>query len=119
MSVENSRSTALATFGLISVTAIWGSTFFLIKDLVARMPVADFLAVRFVIAAVPATGAGWLTFQLLGGVGGWPASDRLPGFLAAAVIGAVTLLVYVGFLALLRAPELQTAVRTVRRLLGR
>lgn len=52
MSAENSRSTALATFGLISVTAIWGSTFFLIKDLVARMPVADFLAVRFVIAAL-------------------------------------------------------------------
>jgi drug/metabolite transporter (DMT)-like permease len=46
------RASTLATFGLISVTAVWGSTFFLIKDLVARMPVADFLAVRFVIAAL-------------------------------------------------------------------
>ncbi len=30
----------------------WGSTFFLIKDVVARMPVPDFLAVRFAIAAL-------------------------------------------------------------------
>jgi drug/metabolite transporter (DMT)-like permease len=52
MSAADKRTAALATFGLICVTAIWGSTFFLIKDLVARMPVADFLAVRFVIAAL-------------------------------------------------------------------
>jgi len=51
MSLASSRTSTLATFGLIAVTAIWGSTFFLIKDLVARMAVADFLAVRFVIAA--------------------------------------------------------------------
>ena len=42
----------LATLGLIAMTAVWGSTFVLIKDVVGRMPVADFLAVRFVIAAV-------------------------------------------------------------------
>ena len=52
MSVSSSRTATFATVGLISVTAIWGSTFFLIKDLVARMPVADFLAVRFLIAAL-------------------------------------------------------------------
>jgi drug/metabolite transporter (DMT)-like permease len=46
------RITALATFGLLVMTAVWGSTFVLIKDVVARMPVADFLAVRFVIAAL-------------------------------------------------------------------
>jgi len=34
------------------MTAVWGSTFVLIKDVVARMPVADFLAVRFAIAAL-------------------------------------------------------------------
>jgi drug/metabolite transporter (DMT)-like permease len=34
------------------VTAVWGSTFFLIRDLVAHVPSADFLAVRFAIAAV-------------------------------------------------------------------
>ncbi len=42
----------LATLGLLALTAVWGSTFVLIKDVVARMPVADFLAVRFVIAAL-------------------------------------------------------------------
>ncbi len=44
--------TTLATFGLLAMTAVWGSTFVLIKDVVARMPVADFLAVRFAIAAL-------------------------------------------------------------------
>ncbi len=34
------------------MTACWGSTFFLIKDLLDRMPVLDFLAVRFAIASV-------------------------------------------------------------------
>jgi hypothetical protein len=29
------------------MTAVWGSTFVLIKGVVDRMPVADFLAVRF------------------------------------------------------------------------
>ena len=46
------RVAALATFGLLAMTAVWGSTFVLIKDVVARMPVADFLAVRFAIAAL-------------------------------------------------------------------
>lgn len=43
---------ALGTVGLLGVTVVWGSTFFLIKDVVGRMPVPDFLAVRFAIAAV-------------------------------------------------------------------
>ncbi|MGF6711792.1 drug/metabolite transporter (DMT)-like permease [Luteibacter sp. W1I16] len=46
------RGGGLATLGLLAVTAIWGSTFVLIKDVVGRMSVTDFLAVRFVIAAV-------------------------------------------------------------------
>jgi len=37
---------------LVGVTAAWGSTFFLIRDLVAHVPVPDFLAVRFAIAAL-------------------------------------------------------------------
>jgi drug/metabolite transporter (DMT)-like permease len=41
----------LATVLLLSVTTIWGSTFFLIRDLVAHVPPADFLGVRFAIAA--------------------------------------------------------------------
>ncbi len=40
----------VASLTLLAVTAVWGSTFSLIKDAVTRMPVADFLAVRFVVA---------------------------------------------------------------------
>ncbi|MEO6791922.1 MAG: DMT family transporter [Ornithinibacter sp.] len=42
----------LATALLVGVTAVWGSTFFLIHDLVETVPPADFLTVRFGIAAV-------------------------------------------------------------------
>jgi drug/metabolite transporter (DMT)-like permease len=45
-------TTALATIALLAVTAAWGSTFVLIKDALDRIPVADFLAVRFAIAAL-------------------------------------------------------------------
>jgi drug/metabolite transporter (DMT)-like permease len=47
-----SRVALLATLALLAITASWGSTFFLIHDLLDRMPVLDFLAVRFSIAAV-------------------------------------------------------------------
>ena len=43
---------ASPTLLLVAVTAVWGSTFFLIRDLVEHVPPADFLAVRFGIAAV-------------------------------------------------------------------
>jgi drug/metabolite transporter (DMT)-like permease len=45
-------ATLLATLALLLVTACWGSTFFLIKDLLDRVPVLDFLAVRFAVATV-------------------------------------------------------------------
>jgi drug/metabolite transporter (DMT)-like permease len=50
--VTTRRHTALATLTLLAVTATWGSTFYLIKDLLDRVPVLDFLAVRFAIASV-------------------------------------------------------------------
>jgi drug/metabolite transporter (DMT)-like permease len=43
---------AAATAALVVVTAIWGSTFIVVKDAVERMPVMDFLAWRFMLAAV-------------------------------------------------------------------
>jgi drug/metabolite transporter (DMT)-like permease len=49
---ESRRSTLLATAALLAVTACWGSTFFLIHDLLARVPTLDFLAVRFAIASI-------------------------------------------------------------------
>ncbi len=45
-------SSRLATLLLLATTAAWGSTFFLIRDIVAVVPAADFLAVRFTIAAL-------------------------------------------------------------------
>ncbi|UUZ59685.1 DMT family transporter [Nocardioides sp. B-3] len=44
------RTSLLATLALLAMTACWGSTFFLIKDLLDRVPTLDFLAVRFAIA---------------------------------------------------------------------
>lgn len=46
------RTALLATAVLLAITACWGSTFFLIHDLLDRVPAVDFLAVRFSIAAV-------------------------------------------------------------------
>lgn len=46
------RTALLATAVLLGITACWGSTFFLIHDLLDRVPAVDFLAVRFSIAAV-------------------------------------------------------------------
>jgi drug/metabolite transporter (DMT)-like permease len=46
------RTTLLATAALLAVTACWGSTFYLIHDLLERVPTLDFLAVRFAIASV-------------------------------------------------------------------
>jgi drug/metabolite transporter (DMT)-like permease len=50
--VSTRRVALLATLALLAVTACWGSTFFLIKDLLDRVPVLDFLAVRFGLATL-------------------------------------------------------------------
>ena len=46
------RTTLLAAAALLALAACWGSTFFLIKDLLDRVPTLDFLAVRFTIASL-------------------------------------------------------------------
>jgi drug/metabolite transporter (DMT)-like permease len=50
--VRERDTTLLATLALLAMTATWGSTFFMIKDLSERMSAIDFLAVRFPIATV-------------------------------------------------------------------
>ena len=40
------------TAALVGVTAIWGSTFVVVKDAVEKMPVTDFLTWRFALAAL-------------------------------------------------------------------
>ena len=72
---------------------------------------------RFVAAAVPAAGAGWATFLLLGGPYGWTTSAQLAGALGAAIVGTVVLAVYLGILAIFRTPELAPAMALARRFL--
>jgi drug/metabolite transporter (DMT)-like permease len=52
MPAARSRTELLAFLALLTMTAAWGSTFFLIKDVVTRIPVPDLLAIRFAIASV-------------------------------------------------------------------
>jgi len=57
--VSAARSRQVATLLLTAVTAIWGSTFFLIRDVVQQISPADFLAIRYTIAAVAMTAVFW------------------------------------------------------------
>lgn len=81
MTPTDRRTRLLATGLLVALTAVWGSTFFLIRDLVETVPPLDFLAVRFDLAAVlmvvlfwrPLRALGrheWLTGATLGGLYG-------------------------------------------------
>ncbi|MFC7502327.1 DMT family transporter [Nocardioides sp. CPCC 206347] len=45
------RSRRTAAIALVLVTAVWGSTFGLSKDLLERLPVADYLGSRYLVAA--------------------------------------------------------------------
>ncbi|HEX3705245.1 MAG TPA: DMT family transporter [Mycobacteriales bacterium] len=60
---------ATATVLLVAVTAVWGSTFVVVKDAVARMPVMDFLAWRFTIAALAMAAVRPRAVLLLDGTG--------------------------------------------------
>jgi len=49
---RNTRTESLGALALLALTMGWGSTFFMTKDLVERVPVVDYLGVRFAIAAL-------------------------------------------------------------------
>ena len=57
--------TRLATLLLVALTAVWGSTFFLIRDLVETVPPVDFLAVRFSLSAVIMVVVFWRPLRAL------------------------------------------------------
>lgn len=63
--MADSARTRLATLLLVALTAVWGSTFFLIRDLVQHVPAVDFLAVRFAIAAVVMVALFWRPLRAL------------------------------------------------------
>jgi drug/metabolite transporter (DMT)-like permease len=52
MSATWKSSPTIALVALVGVTAVWGYTFLVVQDAIARMPVMDFLAWRFLVASV-------------------------------------------------------------------
>ena len=83
-------TSTLAALGLLAVTAAWGSTFFLLEDVVERIPVTDFLAVRFALAAV----AVWLLAPR--SVAALTPAERRSGVVLGLVYGAAQVLQTVG-----------------------
>lgn len=86
MTASPRRLQTVATFLLVALTAVWGSTFFLIRDLVHTVPPADFLAVRFTIAAVLMVVIFWRPLRGLG------RRDVVAGIGLGALYGAAQLL---------------------------
>ena len=84
---ESRRTTLLATAALLAMTACWGSTFFLIKDLLDRVPTLDFLAVRFAIASVAAADRG-----AAGGRAGCPPRRRRRAVVLGLLYGVAQIL---------------------------
>jgi drug/metabolite transporter (DMT)-like permease len=64
-------SPRLALTALVGVTAIWGWTFVIVKDAIQLMPVMDFLAVRFSLAAVVMLVLRPTSLRRLSWRGGW------------------------------------------------
>lgn len=97
-----------------TVVATW-----LLHRKIGGLRVRSWLAAigRFAIAGIPAGLAGWGVFLLLGGPDGWTTADKLQGALGTGIIGIAVLVVYLGILALLRAPELAVAGSLLRRFL--
>lgn len=88
---------------LLAITAIWGWTFIIVKQAVARMPVMDFLAIRFTVATLlmvvlrpvslrNITGRGLWRASVLGVVLGLAYITQTYGLLSAsaAVVGFIT-----------------------------
>jgi drug/metabolite transporter (DMT)-like permease len=52
MNLNWKSSPAVARIALVAICAVWGGTFLIVQNAINRMPVLDFLAFRFSIAAV-------------------------------------------------------------------
>jgi drug/metabolite transporter (DMT)-like permease len=75
--MQGSNKHRLAEFSLVAIAAVWGLTFSLVQDAVARIPVMTFLAYRFIAAALIVgaisrreirglSSAGWQAGSLMG-----------------------------------------------------
>jgi drug/metabolite transporter (DMT)-like permease len=85
-----SRRDLAPTAALVGVTAIWGSTFVVVKDAVAKMPVTDFLTWRFGIAGLVMLALRPRSVAALGRTG------RRHGFLVGLALGTGYLLQTLG-----------------------
>ncbi|WP_334151252.1 murein biosynthesis integral membrane protein MurJ [Microbacterium sp.] len=97
-----------------TIVATW-----LLHRKIGGLQVSSWMAAigRFAIAGIPAGFAGWGVFLLLGGVDGWTMAGAVQGALGTAIVGLAVVVVYLGILALLRAPELKVAGTLIRRFL--
>lgn len=77
--VTRQNDRLLPILAIVCLAAVWGSTFFMIKDLVQSVPPVDFLGIRFAIASLligvfqfpRLRAASWQTWKraaVLGGV---------------------------------------------------
>jgi drug/metabolite transporter (DMT)-like permease len=71
---------------MVAVTAVWGSTFVLVRDAVAQIPPFAFIAYRFLAAAL-----------LLAAVRPRLATDGQPGLVAAGAAAGLALFAGYGF----------------------
>jgi len=71
--------------------------------------------VRFGIVAAIAGAAGWGAYLLLGSSDGWMLANRFTGAAGAVIVAAVVGAIYIVLLAILRAPEVKTALTMIRR----
>ena len=86
MTQEEPGNTLLPTLALTGVTAVWGSTFFMTKDVVELISVPDYLGVRFAIAAVV------MCVVFAGRVRALDAAARRHGLVLGVVYGLAQLL---------------------------
>ncbi|MDR6972319.1 murein biosynthesis integral membrane protein MurJ [Leifsonia shinshuensis] len=76
---------------------------------------------RFVVAALASIAAGAGFLVILGGVdaGAFPVSGPIAAVVTTAVVGVVMLIVYVGFLVILRSPDLESGLAPILNRAGR
>ena len=75
----------LAQLALVCVTAVWGLTFVMVQDAVARTPVLNFLAWRFLLAGLLVTALAHRPLRSLGRAG-WRAGAWMGAFLTAGYV---------------------------------
>ncbi|PFG29693.1 murein biosynthesis integral membrane protein MurJ [Paramicrobacterium agarici] len=76
---------------------------------------------RFILAALPAAGVGWLITWALGATveGGFAVGSALGAIATMAIVATAMAVVYFGILIALRTPDLRGALAPLKRRLGR